>query len=112
MGIATITAYTDSRREAVEIEKDAGAALTEAGAVIDRVEVVKLGEGDYGQWSAKVQFHGKMEEVLTGTTLEDLACEIWLKVGGYCWLHIFVAEGQEEVQDKFAKAEYKDLMGE
>lgn len=112
MGVATITAYTESRREAVEIEKDAGAVLVEAGAKVEKVNVLKLEQGDYGKYVAKVQFLGEFADVIAESSLSDLACEIWSKVGDYCWLHIFVTDGKDEVQEKFDRSDYRELMGE
>lgn len=106
MGFTTVTVYADSRREVASIEKDAGEVLTEAGAVITSVKVIEL-TGNH----AKVRFEGDMKEVIEGSSMEDLVCELWVKVGGYCWVHICVNDGDETVQEKFDRGDYKELIG-
>jgi len=111
MGVVTVTAFTDTRREAIELEKDVGGLLAKAGAAVKAVKVTALTESG-SNYKAQVQFLGDMTAIVEDLTLEDLACSIWDTLGDYCWLHIFVSDGKDELQEKFSKADYRDLMGE
>lgn len=106
MGIATVTVYGDSRRDAAVAEREAAVVLMEAGAQIERVEVLEQAGN-----KLKIRFHGDMEEVITGSTLEDLVSSLWLKIGGYCWTHVSIHEGGEDIQEKFDRGDYRELIG-
>jgi len=98
-----VVVFTDSKGEVDQVHKAIESYADDAA--------VELQESDHGSGKCRGKF------LVTGPVVDEIGDDtdafaryIWGEIGDYCWISLNGTDRNGDISEKYAKAEYEELM--